>query len=262
MMTENKINNRLINLFKEKENILSIYFTAGFPNLNDTEKLIMLLQKYKVDLIEVGIPFSDSLVDGLVIQKANNIAIKNGMTIEILFQQLKKIKEKVTVPLVLMGAMNPIYQFGFEKFCRLCKESGVVGTIIPEMSLKVFNADYKNMYLEYQMSNIFMITPQTTEEKVRLIDNSSEGFIYVISSNSTTGNTKAVDQSIEYFEKIRCMNIKNPTVIGVNINEKKDFDFALKYSKGAIIGTAFINVISDGINEEKIKLFLSQFRKI
>jgi tryptophan synthase alpha chain len=261
MISANKINNRITKRLKSKENILSVYFTAGYPLLNDTGKIIMLLQKYGADIIEVGIPFSDSLMDGPVIQNANNVALKNGMTMEILFQQLKMIKEKVTIPLILMGSMNPVYQYGFEKFCASCKEAGINGTIIPEMPLKEFNKNYLAMYSEYNLSNIFMITPQTNNERIKLIDESSEGFIYIVSSNSTTGNKKTLDQSEEYFKKVDGMQLRNPCLIGFNVNEKEDFAFALQYSRGAIVGTAFIKELSEGVNETKIKTFLERFKK-
>lgn len=255
MITENKISNRLTDLFVEKDKILSVYFTAGYPSLEDTGKIILLLQKYGADSIEIGIPFSDSLMDGPVIQQANTTALKNGMTLDILFRQLKEIKEKVTVPLILMGSMNPVYQYCFEKFCKNCVASGVQGTIIPEMLIQEFDKNYKTLYLENNLSGIFMITPQTTDERIKLIDKNSSGFIYMVSSNSTTGSTKSIYENKAYFEKIKKMKLKTPALIGFNINTKEDLVFASHYSKGVIVGTAFIKVIAEGVAEDKIQQF-------
>jgi tryptophan synthase alpha chain len=260
MILENKISNRFTDLFIKKDKVLSVYFTAGYPTLEDTGKIILLLQKYGVDSIEIGIPFSDSLMDGPVIQQANTTALENGMTIDILFRQLKEIKDKLRVPLILMSSMNPVYQYGFERFCKNCAVSGVQGTIIPEMRIEEFHKNYQALYKENNISGIFMITPQTTDERIKLIDESSDGFIYMISSNSTTGNAKSIYQNEEYFKKVKKLKLKNPSLIGFNINTKEDVYFASRYSKGVIVGTAFIKAISEGIEEEKIQLFLERYK--
>ena len=240
------MNNRINQLFeRKKENILSVYFTAGFPNLNDTVEIIQQLEKNGVDLIEIGMPFSDPTADGPTIQRTSEIALKNGMSLKVLFEQLKTIRESVSIPLVLMGYLNPVYQYGVEKFCQKCNEIGIDGTILPDLPLDEFEAEYKTIFEQNNLHNILLITPQTSEARIRQIDDASEGFIYMVSSSSTTGAGKKVeDFHADYFERIEAMNLKNPRLIGFGISDNATFTNACKYASGAIIGSAFVSSFS------------------
>jgi tryptophan synthase alpha chain len=237
------MNNRINKLFKEKKNnILSVYFTAGFPNLNDTLEIIQELEKNGVDLIEVGMPFSDPTADGPTIQRSSEVALKNGMTLNLLFEQLKTIRQSVNIPLVLMGYFNPVYQYGVEAFCKKCKEIGIDGAILPDLPLDEFEAEYKTIFETNNLHNILLITPQTSEARIRQIDAASSGFIYMVSSSSTTGAGKKVsDFKTDYFERVKGMDLKNPTVIGFGISDNATFTNACKYANGAIIGSAFVS---------------------
>ena len=253
--------NRINQLFEtKKENILSVYFTAGFPKLNDTVKIIQELEKNRVDLIEIGIPFSDPTADGPTIQRSSELALKNGMNVKLLFEQLKEIREAVKIPLVLMGYFNPVLQFGVEKFCQKCKETGIDGTILPDLPLNEFEENYQEMFAENQLHNILLITPQTSEKRIRQIDEASDGFIYMVSSSSTTGAGKKVeDFHQDYFERIRNMNLKNPRLIGFGISDNSTFVNACKYANGAIIGSAFVNSFNENLTIEKsISSFVNQ----
>lgn len=254
------MNNRINQLFeRKKDNILSVYFTAGFPNLDDTVEIIQELEKNGVDLIEIGMPFSDPTADGPTIQRTSEIALQNGMSIKLLFEQLKTIRETVSIPLVLMGYFNPVYQFGVEKFCQKCNEIGIDGTILPDLPLDEFEAEYKTVFEQNNLHNILLITPQTSEARIRQIDAASEGFIYMVSSSSTTGAGKKVeDFHKEYFEWIQSMKLKNPRLIGFGISDNATFTNACKYASGAIIGSAFVS----SFNKEKtIAESVSQFVK-
>ena len=244
------MNNRINQLFKtKKENILSVYFTAGFPNLNDTVEIIQQLEKNGVDLIEIGIPFSDPTADGPIIQKSSETALKNGMSLNLLFEQLKTIRESVKIPLILMGYFNPIYQFGVEQFCRKCAEIGIDGAILPDLPLDEFELEYKSMFKQNNLHNILLITPQTSDGRIKQIDAASEGFIYMVSSSSTTGVGKKVgDFQQDYFERIQQMNLKNPRIIGFGISDNATFKNACKYAGGAIIGSAFVKSLSANKN--------------
>ena len=246
--------NRINKLFQEKkENILSIYFTAGFPNLNDTVKIIQELEKNGVDLIEIGMPFSDPVADGLTIQHASEVALKNGMSIKLLFEQLKEIRKTVNIPLILMGYFNPVLQFGVEKFCETCHEIGIDGAILPDLPLNEFEENYRGIFAKNNLHNILLITPQTSEKRIRQIDDASEGFIYMVSSSSTTGAGKKVeDFKKEYFENIRQMNLKNPRLIGFGISDHATFTNACKYANGVIIGSAFVKSLGEGLTIEGI----------
>ena len=250
MKKNENMNNRINQLFeKKKENILSVYFTAGFPKLNDTVEIIQQLEKNGVDLIEIGIPFSDPTADGPIIQKSSEIALKNGMSLNLLFEQLKTIRESVNIPLILMGYFNPVYQFGVERFCRKCSEIGIDGAILPDLPLDEFGTEYKTTFKENNLHNILLITPQTSDERINQIDAASEGFIYMVSSSSTTGTGKKVsDFQQDYFERIQQMNLKNPRIIGFGISDKATFDNACKYAGGAIIGSAFVKSLSTNSN--------------
>ncbi len=237
--------NRINQLFQhKKENILSVYFTAGYPELEDTVPVITELAKNGVELIEIGMPFSDPVADGPIIQKSSNIALENGMSIKKLFDQLKGIREKVSIPLILMGYLNPVIQFGVEAFCQKCQETGIDGLILPDMPLSVYQEEYKEVFEKYGLHNILLITPQTSESRIMEIDDVSSGFIYMVSSSSTTGIKNSVgDFHIDYFERVQKMNLKNPRLIGFGISNAETFQNACAYAHGAIIGSAFVKAL-------------------
>lgn len=250
--------NRIEQLFKTKKNILSIFFTAGYPNLSDTAEIIHELEKSGVDLIEIGMPFSDPLADGQTIQLSSQKAIENGMTLKLLFEQLSDIRKTVTIPLVLMGYLNTVMQFGIENFCHKCKETGIDGVILPDLPIDEFKEKYESIFKENGLKNIFLITPQTSEERIRMIDNADAGLIYMVSSSSTTGKSSDFnDEQIQYFKRINSMNLKTPRVIGFGISNKRTFTQACEYADGAIIGSAFVKAISESSNHaETIKEFI------
>ena len=253
--------NRINQLFdSKKENILSVYFTAGFPNLNDTVQIIQELEKNGVDLIEIGMPFSDPTADGPTIQHSSEVALKNGMSVTFLFEQLSEIRSLVNIPLILMGYFNPVLQFGVEEFCKKCNEVGIDGTILPDLPLDEFEENYKDMFIKYNLHNILLITPQTSEKRVRQIDDVTTGFIYMVSSSATTGAGKKVeDFHADYFERIQQMNLKNPRLIGFGISDHATFANACKYANGAIIGSAFVKSFDKELAiEESISLFVNR----
>lgn len=238
----NRINQKL----QKDKNILSIYFTAGYPNLNDTIKIIQDLEKSGVDLIEIGLPFSDPLADGPTIQASSTQALKNGMTTEVLFNQLKEIRKTVNIPLIIMGYFNPMLQYGVGAFCKKCSEIGIDGLIIPDLPIDVYNEDYKATFETYGLINVFLITPQTSEERIRFIDAISTGFIYMVSSASVTGNASGFGSAqTKYFKRIADMKLNNPQIVGFGISNKETFRQATEHSKGAIIGSAFIKHLTE-----------------
>lgn len=236
---------------QENKKLLSIYFTAGYPALEDTVQIIEDLEKNGVDMIEIGLPFSDPLADGPTIQESSTAALKNGMTTAILFEQLKNIRKTVSIPLIVMGYFNPMLQYGVEAFCEKCQEIGIDGLIMPDLPLDVYETDYKAIFKKYNLINIFLITPQTSDERIRQIDEASDGFIYMVSSASVTGSKSGFGNEQEtYFERIANMNLKNPQIVGFGIKDAETFDQATKTSKGAIIGSAFIkHLTANGVNE-------------
>jgi len=238
---------------REDKKLLSIYFTAGYPSLNDTATIIKQLEDSGVDMIEIGLPFSDPLADGPTIQESSTAALKNGMTTQKLFEQLEGIRETVNIPLIIMGYFNPMMQYGVEAFCEKCKELGIDGLIIPDLPVAEYDEHYRIIFEKYGLKNIFLITPQTSEERIRFIDSVSDGFIYMVSSASVTGSTSGFGNTQEdYFTRIGAMNLKNPQVVGFGINNAETFNQATSKAKGAIIGSAFIKMITkegiDGIN--------------
>jgi tryptophan synthase alpha chain len=245
--------NRINQLFETKrENILSVYFTAGFPKLNDTIEIIQQLEKNGVDLIEIGIPFSDPTADGPTIQKSSEKALQNGMNLNLLFEQLKTIRQSVKIPLILMGYFNPVFQYGVKEFCEKCNEIGIDGTILPDLPLEEFELQYKSDFEKNNLHNVLLITPQTSEERIKQIDDASEGFIYMVSSSATTGAGKKVeDFQIDYFERIQNMSLNNPRIIGFGISDYATFNNACKYANGAIIGSAFVKAIQNDLGIEK-----------
>ena len=236
--------NRIQTKLKEDKKLLSIYFSAGFPALNDTVDIIKNLEKSGVDMIEIGLPFSDPLADGPTIQASSTKALKNGMHTALLFEQLKDIRKEVNIPLILMGYFNPMLQYGVEAFCEKCHEVGIDGFIIPDLPAQVYHEEYKSIFDRYGLLNIFLITPQTSDERIRYMDSISEGFIYMVSSASTTGAQSGfgtVQQN--YFKRIADLNLKNPQIVGFGISNHETFTQATTHAKGAIIGSAFIKHI-------------------
>lgn len=224
--------------------LLSIYFTAGYPELEDTVKVIKRLENSGVDMIEIGLPFSDPLADGPTIQASSTEALKNGMTTEKLFEQLTGVREEVKIPLLIMGYFNPMLQYGIEAFCKKCSEIGIDGLIIPDLPVDVFQNEYLPIFEKYGLFNVFLITPQTSDERIRYIDNISKGFIYMVSSASTTGAKNSFDTDQQhYFQRINDLNLKTPRVIGFGISNNETFVQATSYSSGAIIGSAFVKFL-------------------
>lgn len=257
--------NKIDILFKEKKNILSIYFTAGFPKLEDTNMILAELEKAGVDMIEIGIPFSDPLADGPIIQHSSEVSLKNGMNLKLLFEQLQTANCRL--PTLLMGYLNPVLQFGVENFCKRASEAGISGVILPDLPMDEYLNDYKSIFEKYNLKNIFLITPQTSEKRIGYIDEHSDGFIYMVSSSSTTGTNIAMDAGKEkYFSRIKNMNLKNPLMIGFGIQDKKNFAKACEYANGAIIGSAFIKQLqitrqNDSVGLADYRLRIGEFVK-
>ena len=243
----NRINEKL----KEDKKLLSIYFTAGYPEPDDTVPIIEKLEESGVDFIEIGLPFSDPLADGPTIQKSSHIALSKGMTTLRLFEQLKNIRKTTSIPLIIMGYFNPILQFGVEAFCRKCKETGIDGLIIPDLPVEEYQDHYTEIFQQNGLSLIFLITPQTSEERIRYIDSVSNGFIYMVSSASVTGATSGFGAAQkEYFERVSAMNLRNPLIVGFGISNAETFQQATEKTKGAIIGSAFIkHLSSNGLSQ-------------
>jgi len=261
---KNKIaTNRILSLFEKKpKNILSIYYTAGFPKLESTVNIAQYLQEGGADMIEIGIPFSDPVADGQTIQASNKTALDNGMTLKLLFEQLSTLRSKVTIPVILMGYINPVIQYGVEKFCMQCEACGVDGLILPDLPIDVYLREYKALFNQYGLKNTFLITPQTAEARIRQIDEGSDGFIYMVSSASTTGAKNAFgEEQREYFTRIQQMKLKSPTLVGFGISNHSTFNEASSFSQGAIIGSAFINLIGESTNLKKdINTFIQNIR--
>jgi len=263
MQTNTLIDNRITRLFKEKnQGVLNIYFTAGFPQLNDTLTVLTSLQEAGADMVEIGIPFSDPLADGPTIQKSNDVALHNGMTLNLLFEQLKEMRKNITIPVLLMGYLNPVMQYGIEKFCEKAKEVGVDGIILPDLPIVEYNELYKEAFEANNLSNVFLVTPHTSEERIKLIDQSSQGFIYVVSTDSTTGNTKNIISAESYLKRVKGYTFKNPTMVGFNISDYASYHFATQYANGAIIGSAFIKMLKESKNiSADIKNFVLSIKK-
>ena len=240
----NKINSLFAN--NKDQKLLSLYFCAGAPTLDGTADVILTLQERGINMIEVGIPFSDPMADGPVIQDAATKALKNGMTLRTLFSQLKSIKNEVSIPLVLMGYLNPIMQYGIEAFCQSCVDSGVSGVIIPDLPFKDYLDDIKPVADRYDLRIIMLITPETSEERIRFIDDHTDGFIYMVSSAATTGAQQSFDEQKQaYFRRINAMNLRNPRMIGFGISNKQTLESAQQNAAGAIIGSKFVNLLDE-----------------
>jgi len=252
--------NKINQLFKDSQDkkLLSLYFCAGCPTLENTGDVIKTMQRRGIAMIEVGIPFSDPLADGPVIQSAATQAIKNGMSLKKLFSQLQEIKDEVQIPLVLMGYLNPIMHYGIEAFCKSCVESGVSGAIIPDLPFKDYQDVVKPIADKYDLRIIMLITPETSEERIRFIDNNTDGFIYMVSSAAITGTQKSFDDEKQaYFKRINDMNLRNPRMIGFGISNKQTLEAAQNNAAGAIIGSKFVTLLNESQNADEAldKLF-------
>ncbi|MCB0685835.1 MAG: tryptophan synthase subunit alpha [Saprospiraceae bacterium] len=256
--------NRIDQMFqKKKGEILNIYFTAGFPELNDTEEIILALDRAGVDVIEIGMPYSDPMADGPTIQESGSQALKNGMTLDVLFNQLKVIRSKTQIPLLFMGYLNQMMQYGVDRFLNACVAVGIDGLIIPDLPVDIYELELQEKIEKSGLHIIFLITPQTSEARVKKIDELAGGFIYMVSNASITGaKSEITNAQLDYFARINAMNLKNPRLIGFGISNHQTFNQACQFAQGAIVGSAFIKHISQHGNALKnsIQEFVSQLR--
>lgn len=256
--------NRLDQVFAgNNDGLLTIYYTAGFPEINDTVRIAEALESSGVDILEIGLPFSDPIADGPTIQNSSTKALKNGMTIKLLFDQLKYLRDTVNIPVLLMGYLNPVIQYGVESFCEKCYEVGVDGLILPDLPIYEYVEIYKETFDKYGLHNVFLVSPQTPEGRIRMIDEQSTGFIYLVSSSSITGAKKGLTPAqIEYFERIKRMDLKSNTMIGFGISDHLSYKTACEYSDGAIIGSAFIRTLEKSADNSSIKQFVKSIKSI
>jgi tryptophan synthase alpha chain len=255
--------NKINKLFENgKKKILSVYFTAGYPELNDTLDIIRELDKSGVDMIEIGMPFSDPVADGPVIQRSSEIALKNGMNLKLLFKQLTRVREITDIPLILMGYINPVSRYGMENFLLRCHETGIDGTIIPDLPPDVYLESYEPLFVKNDIINIFLVTPQSTVERIKYLDQISRGFIYVVSTSKTTGGVNKFNQSnMDYFKKLDNLKLKSPRMVGFGISDRTTYNQSCEYSDGAIIGSAFIRALEEkGSLPDNILRFVKTFR--
>jgi len=251
--------NRLEHLFSTKENILNIYTTAGFPKLNDTVKIIQELAASGVDMVEIGMPFSDPLADGPTIQNSSEVAIENGITLDLIFDQIKEIRKTVDIPIMLMGYLNQLVKYGPEAFLTKASEVGVDGLIIPDLPLDIYQEEFKGLFEKHNLKMSFLITPQTTNERIKMIATESTSFLYVVSSFAITGSKSDIQQhQIDYFKKIETMKLNTPKLIGFGISNAETFATACNYANGAIIGSAFIKEIA---KSDDLSTTINQFIK-
>lgn len=245
MNHEHENMNRLNQLFNtQKHDLLSIYFTAGYPELNSTVAIAEALEKAGANFLEIGFPYSDPVADGPTIQDSSQKSLENGMTLNVLFDELKELRGKVSIPVLLMGYANPMVQYGVERFCKTAAEAGVDGVIVPDLPMYEYENLYKDIFAKYGLSNIFLVTPQTSEERIRKIDELSNSFIYLLSSSSITGGSLNVSDKIEtYYKRIIAMNLKNPLIIGFGISNNATYKKACEYANGAIVGSAFVKYL-------------------
>jgi tryptophan synthase alpha chain len=258
-----RIKTRIKELFEKKQrNILNVYCTAGYPQLNSTREVMKALQDNGVDLIELGIPYSDPLADGPVIQASGSKAIQNGMTVSKLFEQLQNFRNDIHVPVVLMGYINQVLQYGFERFCADAEKLGIDGLIFPDLPMYEYENEYKHIIKKYNLDFVFLVTPETSEERIKKLDGLSSGFLYAVSSSSTTGKEKDFSTTENYLKKLQSLNLKNPVLVGFGIKDKETFSRACKYANGAIIGTAYIKALENTNDvKEATKQFLDKILK-
>jgi tryptophan synthase alpha chain len=254
--------NRLNQLFSsKKDNLLSIYYTAGYPELDSTLDIAEALEKAGVDFLEIGFPYSDPVSDGPTIQHSSEKALENGMTLNLLFDQLKDLRKRITIPILLMGYVNPIVQYGVERFCKKAAEVGVDGIIVPDLPMYEYETLYADFFKGNNLSNIFLVTPQTSEERIRKIDELSNSFIYLLSSSTITGvNLQLSDRIEDYYKRVKAMQLKNPAIIGFGITDNKSFTKACEYASGAIVGTRFVKLLGEEKYLEKIPAFIKSIR--
>jgi tryptophan synthase alpha chain len=254
--------NRLNKLFEsKKENLLSIYFTAGYPGLNTTLNIAEALEKAGVDFLEIGFPYSDPVADGPTIQHSSEKALENGMNLNQLFEELKDLRKHISIPILLMGYVNPMVQYGIERFCKKAAEVGVDGIIVPDLPMYEYESLYSKYFIENGLSNIFLVTPQTSEERIRKIDGLTNSFVYLLSSSSITGKNLQVSNTIEdYYKRVKAMHLKNPAVIGFGISNNETFTKACEYARGAIVGSAFVKFLANENYLEKIPEFVNAIR--
>lgn len=253
---------RIKELFEKNKNILSIYYTAGYPGLNDTVTIAEALEQNGAQIIEVGFPYSDPVADGPTIQASSKTSLDQGMDLKTLFEQLKELRKRVTIPVVLMGYFNTVLQFGVENFCKACVEVGVDGCIVPDLPMTEYEELYQSIFEQYGISNIFLVTPQTAPDRIRKIDGLSTGFIYLVSSSATTGQQLQLSENTEsYFSRIADMKLKNPIMTGFGIHNKETFDKACQYANGAIIGSAFVKALDANDLTGSIKNFMKKFKQ-
>jgi tryptophan synthase alpha chain len=255
--------NRIDKLFREKKGtILSVYFTAGYPRLDSTAGIIGALAEAGADMIEIGMPFSDPVADGPVIQHSSEKALRNGMNLKLLFDQLSEIRHEMKIPLLLMGYLNPVMQFGVENFCRECTRTGIDGVILPDLPPIVYREEYFSIFNMYNLYNILLISPQSSVERITAIDKLSRGFVYMVSSSSVTGSKgNFSDDQISYFKRVSEMELRNPVLIGFGISNHETFINAGKFARGGIIGSAFVNILEqDGNDFENINQFIKEIR--
>ncbi|CAN5532119.1 tryptophan synthase subunit alpha [soil metagenome] len=254
--------NRLNKLFNtKKDDLLSIYYTAGYPSLDTTVDIAEALESSGADFLEIGFPYSDPVADGPTIQHSSEQALQNGMNLNLLFAQLKDLRKRVTIPILLMGYVNPIVQYGVERFCKKAAEVGIDGVIVPDLPMYEYETLYSKYFIDNNISNIFLVTPQTSADRIRKIDELSNSFIYLLSSSSITGGSLQVSDSIEdYYKRIKAMNLKNPAIIGFGISDNKSFAKACEYAAGAIVGSAFVKLLAEENYMEKIPGFVKSIR--
>lgn len=254
---------RIKEIFERRDRaILSVYYPAGYPGLNDTLKIAKHLQDVGVDMIEIGIPFSDPVADGPVIQEAAKHALENGITLKKLFQQLADLRKEIQIPVLLMGYFNSVLQHGVEAFCKDCARVGIDATIIPDLPIDVYNVHYKKLFERYRLSNVWMISPHTDPSRIQMFDQASNAFLYLLSAAATTGTAiQSSAQTQAYFQRIQEMALKNSKLVGFGVHNQTSFQFASRYSEGAIVGTAFVNLLKEGFDPEKITAFIASLRK-
>ena len=256
------VENRLTRLLASQKDLLSIYYTAGYPLPEDTLPILQRLEKAGCNLVELGLPFSDPLADGPTIQASSTVSLNNGMTTHKLFTQIADMRKTVDMPVLLMGYLNPVIQYGFEAFIKKCAEVGVDGLILPDLPLDIYKEEYQEIVEAYNLSMVFLITPQTSPERIKQVDALTSGFVYMVSDSATTGKNKGIsEEQLAYFKRIAESNMVNKTIIGFGINTKDDFAQACKFSSGAIVGSGFIRHLNEhGIDEHKMTEYIRSFR--